>query len=158
MLKKFLLYSLIWLSLILSFNVIGSDVFAQFEGGSTNTQEKATGEDVGINLSKDCVSWVWTWCFSYDKLIRWSKSELVNKNKDRTVMTIVQDVIFAATYMVWTVLTIILLYCWLMYIFASWSGKEPSEYKTWLKKAAIWAILVWWAYAIVRLIQYIAKW
>ena len=114
--------------------------------------------DIGINLWGGCLTGNWKWCFSYDNLLRWKDSELAENNKNRTVMTIAQDVVLGATYMVWTVLTIVLLYCWIMYIFSSWNGKDPSKYRKWLTTAAIGALLVWWAYAIVRLIQYIAKW
>jgi hypothetical protein len=52
----------------------------------------------------------------------------------------------------------VIVICWLWYIFSSASGKETSKYKKWLINAALWAVLVRWAYAIVRLIQYIARW
>ena len=118
-------------------------------------------ELVDVQLSevpRECVTWMWKWCFSSDNIIRWSGSEMARINKSRTVTTIAQDIIVAATYMVWTVLTIIIIYCGLMYIFAARDGKDVSNYKKWLINAAIWAVLVRWAYAIVRLIQYIAKW
>ena len=139
------------------------------DGGDLATQKYSTNaenvgnwwesaEDVGINLNGSCLTGNWKWCMSYDILIRWKSSPLTEKNKNRTVMTIAQDVIVGATYMVWTVLTVILIYCWLMYIFASRWWKSPEAYKNWLVNAWIWAVLVRWAYAIVRLIQYIAIW
>ena len=70
---------------------------------------------------------------------------------------IAQDILLSATYMVWTALTIVIIYCWLWYIFAARWWNDINKYKNWLKKAMIWVILVWWAYVIVRLIQYIAK-
>lgn len=112
----------------------------------------------GVSISGDCLTWMWKWCFSYDNLIWWSGSHIDSVNERRTVTTVAQDVILAATYMVWTVLTIVIIYCGLMYIFAARGEKEVSKYKRWLIDAAIWAVLVRWAYAIVRLIQYIAKW
>ena len=150
MFKK-ILYWLVWLAMIVSFNIIWWWAFAQ---QSTD----GTPEDVGVKIEDSCLKGMWKWCFSYDNLIWWKDSKLTQTNKKKTVMTIAQDVILGATYMVWTVLTVILLYCWLMYIFSSWSGKDPSSYKKWLISAAIWAVLVRWAYAMVRLIQYIAKW
>ena len=150
MFKK-ILYWLVWLAMVVSFNIIWWWAFAQ-------QQTDGTPEDVGISREGSCLTGMWKWCFSYDNLIRWKDSKLTQTNKKKTVMTIAQDVILGATYMVWTVLTGILLYCWLMYIFSSWSGKDPSSYKKWLISAAIWAVLVRWAYAMVRLIQYIAKW
>ena len=103
--------------------------------------------DISINFSGWCLTWAGTKCF------------LINSEENRTVLTIAQDVILAATYMVWTVLTLVIIYCGLRYIFEakSWSW-NVKPYKDWLIRAAIWALLVWWAYAIVRLIQYVAKW
>ena len=106
----------------------------------------ASSWDVSINFSDWCLTWAGTKCF------------VINSENDMTVLTIAQDAVLAATYMVWTVLTIVLIYCWLMYIFSSWWWKDPSKYKKWLIYAAIWALLVRWAYPLVRLIQYIAKW
>ena len=111
--------------------------------------------DVGINFNDWCLTWMWKWCFDYEKMIWIDKKQ----NENITVTSIAQDVILAATYMVWTVLTLVIIYCGLRYIFEakSWSW-NVKPYKDWLIRAAIWALLVRWAYAIVRLIQYVAKW
>ena len=124
---------------------------------------KGLGEDRSnnqwnwINAKEKCLYWVWKWCFDYERMV-FPSSNLDNVNKHKTVLTVLQDVVLWATFMVWTVLMIVIIYCGLMYIFAAWDGKEPTKYKDWLKNAAIWALFVWWGYAIVRLIQYIAKW
>ena len=110
--------------------------------------------EIWINFWNNCLTGMWRWCFDYEKIIWINKMQ----NQRITTTTIAQDVILAATYMVWTVLTIVLIYCWIWYILASRSGKKPDLYKKWLIDAMIWAVLVRWAYAIVRLIQYIAKW
>lgn len=114
----------------------------------------AFAEDIGISFWSGCLTGMWKWCFHYEKII-WIDDQ---QQQDYTATSIAQDVVFAATYMVWTVLTIVIIYCWLMYIFAAKSWKDPKDYKDWLVKAVIWSLLVRWAYAIVRLIQYIAKW
>lgn len=111
-------------------------------------------KDIWINLTWACLEWMWKWCFEYDKII-WIASE---KSGKTTAKTLSQDIVLAATYMVGTVLTIIIIYCGLWFILASRDGKDVNKYKKWLVNAAIWALLVWWAYGIVRLIQYIAKW
>ena len=103
-------------------------------------------QEVVINTTWGCLTWAWTECL------------VINAENDYTLESIAQDVIFAATYMVWTVLTLVMIYCGLWYIFAAKWWKDVDKYKNWLKNAMIWAILVRWAYAIVRLIQYIAKW
>lgn len=110
---------------------------------------------VGISTKQECLMWMWKGCFEYDKMIWISDYQ---PGSGATVTSISQDIVVAATYMVGTVLTIVLIYCWLMYIFAARNWKDPGKYKDWLINAWIWAVLVWWAYAIVRLIQYIAKW
>ena len=143
---KRLCYSLIWLIIILSINFIWWWVLAQ---------GKVKPWDAGINLSGDCLMWVWQNCFNYEGMLWLSGSQ---PGSGYTATSIAQDVVISATYMVWTVLTIVIIVCWLWYIFASASGKGTDKYKKWLISAAIWAILVRWAYAIVRLIQYIARW
>lgn len=109
--------------------------------------------DIWINFSDGCLTGIWKWCFDYEKMIWIDKVQ----NQNITTKSIAQDVLLSATYMVWTVLTIVIIFCWLMYIFSARWWKDPSKYKDYLVNAAIWAILVRWAYAIVRLIQYIAK-
>lgn len=112
--------------------------------------------DVGINTDKpECLMWMWQDCVEYEKII-WIKD--YQPGSGYTATSIAQDVVVSATYAVWTILTIVIIVCWLWYIFSSASGKETSKYRKWLVSAAIWAILVRWAYAIVRLIQYIARW
>ena len=117
-----------------------------------------SSSDIGINLKGECITWMWKWCLKLDYLLWWKDSNIAKRNENRTVLIIAQDVVLAATYMVWTVLTIVLIYCWLMYILSARGWKDPSNYRRWLVRAAVWACLVRWAYAIVKLIQYIAKW
>lgn len=112
-------------------------------------------ESVGANFNNNCLTWMWQWCLTYETMI-WMKD--YQPGSGYTATSIAQDLVVSATYMVWTVLTIAIVYCWLKYIFASAWGKDPKDYWKRLIQAAIWAVLVWWAYAIVRLIQYIARW
>ena len=46
----------------------------------------------------DCLNGVWKNCFRYEEIVWIDKS-----GKEHTALSIVQDVIYAATYMVWTV-------------------------------------------------------
>lgn len=156
------LYRLCWIIVGIVLFIWFSSVYAaeKTEDGKwlQEKQGSSSSSDIGINLRWWCLTGMWLWCFKLDYLLRWKDSEIAKRNEERTVLTIAQDVVLAATYMVWTVLTVVLIYCWLMYIFSSWWWKDPSKYQKWLTYAAIWACLVRWAYAIVRLIQYIAKW
>ena len=122
-----------------------------------NQQQEKNTDKYWISATGQCIYWVWKWCFDYEKMM-FSWSNLDNVNKHKTVLTVLQDVVLWATFMIWTVLMIVIIYCGFMYILAAWSGKDPKSYKDWLVRAAIWALLVRWAYAIVRLIQYIARW
>ena len=105
-----------------------------------------------VVTDRSCLTWLWQWCMSVSTIF-WIKDQQPNY----TPTSIAQDVVMAATYYVWTVLTFVIIVCWLWYIFASWDGKDTSKYRKWLIYAGIWALLVRWAYAIVRLIQYIAR-
>lgn len=139
---KKMLSVFLWIFAVLSMFLLWNVIFAQEE------------VDVdGITVSWSCLNWMWIWCFDYEKIIG-----ITGQNENVTATSIAQDVILSATYMVWTVLTIVIIYCGLWYIFASRDGKDVNKYKKWLITAAIGALLVWWAYAIVRLIQFIAKW
>ena len=148
----------LWLSILVIISSITSISLAEDEkkDKTQNTTPNLTTQEteIGINLSDSCLRGVWKNCFEYEKLI-WIAGKQETKY---TATSIAQDVMYAATYAVWTVLTIVIIYCGLMYIYASRWGKDPSSYRKWLVYAAVWAILVWWAYAIVRLIQYVARW
>lgn len=144
---KKILSVLLWIFIVFWLYAINSNVVL--------AQGAADESDVGVNTKMDCLMWMWQDCFEYEKMI-WIKE--YQPGSGYTATSIAQDVVVSATYMVWTVLTIVIIACWLWYIFASASGKDTSKYRKWLIYAAIWAVLVRWAYAIVRLIQYIAKW
>ena len=148
----------LWLSLLVIISSITSISLAQEEPkpgeGKQATTLTTPETDIGINLSNSCLRGVWKNCFEYEKLV-WIDGKQKTKY---TATSIAKDVMYAATYAVWTVLTIVIIYCGLMYIYASRWGKDTSSYRRWLVNAAVWAILVWWAYAIVRLIQYVARW
>jgi len=118
-------------------------------------QWNQTSSDIGIKFWNNCLKWMGRDCFDYEKMV-WIADQQPEEKFSAT--SIAQDLIFAATYIIWTILTIVMIYCWLMYIFAARAGNDTSKYKKWLINAAIWGVLVWWAYTIVRLVQYIAKW
>lgn len=108
-----------------------------------------TTVDVGLNLSEDCLMWIWQECMNVDHII-----SIREKSDDNmTVMTVVQDAVLTATFLVWTVLTIVLIYCGLMFIIQPWKSKQ---WKEWMIKSWLGALLVRWAYTIVQVIQYVA--
>ena len=123
----------------------------QREIQKNNQKQEQDKVNVGVYTKNECLVWMWTDCFKYEEMV-WLPI------KERDTKSILQDIMLAANYMVGSVLTIVIIYCGLMYIFASWSWKDVSKYKKWLIYAWIWALLVWWAAVIVRVLQYIAKW
>jgi len=152
--KKFLfgiLFAIFSISPIIS---LVNVAYAQQETKTETQPDKQVNEftawEMWIDLT--CLTWMCKWAFDFGIVLNKTQPDGI------TGKSIVQDVIFAATYLVWTILTIVIIYCWLMYIFSARSGKVDSKYKTWLINAWIWALLVRWWYAIVRLIQYIARW
>ena len=136
--------------------LFGLFVACSFYVGNVDYTFAAWASDVWINFQWDCLYKMWKWCFDYEKMI-WIDTAQTSK-PDATTMA--QDLILASTYIVWAVLTLVVIICGLWFIFAARSGasSKASKYKDWLIYAMIWAVLVWWAYAIVRLIQYVARW
>jgi len=112
----------------------------------------AAENEIGIDLWKDCLTRMWKNCLQYEKII-WVDEEQPRYSAE----SIVQDSIFAAAYIVGTALTLVLIISWLWYIFAARDWKDTSKYSKWIKNAVIWSLFVRWAYAIVRLIQYVAQ-
>lgn len=137
--KKILTVSIGLLSIILPF----------FVGNITLAQQA----DSEIKFDWGCLTGMWRNCFNYEEII-W----IAEAGTKPTATSIAQDVFYGATYMVWTILTIAIIRCGIWYILASQGWKDVNSYKKWLKNAAIWALLVRWAYTIVRLVQYVAKW
>ena len=69
----------------------------------------------------------------------------------------VQDIILAATTFIGTILTIVFIVSGLMFIFAGATGKEPGTAKKGMINSIIGLVIVICSYAIIRLVQYIAK-
>lgn len=134
--------------IVFSSFILPNILFAQQDTSNNNAGTN------GTTVLSGCLDGVWKGCFNYEELV-WIKNMQTTKY---TALSIAQDIIYAATYMVWAVLTAVIIRCGLWYIFAARWGKDTNEYRKWLVNGAIWAILVIWAYTIVRLIQYIAEW
>ena len=155
--KKILITSLSFLFVFYA-SILVNLAFAQSDVERVDSSTVLTAADsAGLNLRWWCLTWMWKNCFDYEKLV-FPGSKIDSTNQHKSVLTIAQDVVLWATYMVWTVLTLVIIYCGMWYIFAARGAKDVSKWRKWLTNAAIWAVLVRWAYAIVRLIQYVAKW
>ena len=90
----------------------------------------------------------------YETLWMWHK----NSNGETSVMTFVSDIIYAATYFIWTVVTAALIVSWLMFVFSWANSSLRNRAKTWVKYALYWLIIVILSVIIVRAVQFIARW
>ncbi len=80
-----------------------------------------------------------------------------DKGDATSVGIFVQDAVLSATFFIGTVVTVAIIVSWLLYIFAAWSGKDPSNAKKWLIGSLVGLLIVVTSYIIIRLVQYIAK-
>lgn len=69
----------------------------------------------------------------------------------------VQDIVLAATFFIGTIVSLGIVFSGLSYIFAAASGQEPTKAAAGLKNSFIGLLLVIFSYAIIRLVQYLAK-
>ena len=86
-----------------------------------------------------------------------------HKNKaggeaETSVMSFVQDIIYAATYFIWSVVTVALIVSWLLYIFSWANSWSRNTAKRWFTYALIWLVIVSMSVIIVRAVQYLARW
>ena len=78
--------------------------------------------------------------------------------KYKKLDTWLPDLVFWMTMFIWTVVLASLVISWLKMIM--W-GADEQHVKSWrdgVKNALIWLLLVWLSYAIIRVIQILAKW
>lgn len=154
MLMKRLFSILSSLLVLMPFLLAWNTALAQQNPEWGGTDWVLSSESIGINMSWWCMNGVGKDCFNTDKIL----GIRVQSDDNTSVITIVQDAILAATYLVGTILTLVLIYCGIMYIIASgWDSWKASNMKKWMINAWIWALIVRCAYGIVRLIQYIAQ-
>lgn len=92
----------------------------------------------------------------YDTLeIRWSVRETW---EDTSVSVFTQDIVLSATYFIGTIVAIAIVVSGLMFVFAGADSSLKAKAKTGLINAIIGLVIVASSYAIIRLVQYIAKW
>ncbi len=84
-------------------------------------------------------------------------NELIGKksNADATVSIIAEDIVLSATFIISTVVVIGLMYSGVIFITAK-DDSSATKGKNGIKRSFIWLTLVMSAYAIIRLVQYIA--
>ena len=141
--KKFLFSLLFW--------VFGLGAGLLFVNNATYA-----APNLGININKDCMLGVGC-SFDIQKVLGLKKD---TGNEERTsVLLFVQDVILAATMFIWTVVTIVLIWCGVLFIWAGRKGDASLQKKATqgIINAVIGLALVSFSYGIVQLIRYIAS-
>ena len=106
---------------------------------------------------------MWIDC-DQDKLINWQcklniyETVGIRKwNEDQNPDDFIKDIVNWITMFIWTVVTVALVYSWFMYVYSWMTWADTSTYKKWMLKWLIWILIVGWSYAIIRLVQFLAK-
>lgn len=108
--------------------------------------------DMWINMDTKClINWQCSYNIYETLWIRKSDS-------DPSVTTFVQDIVLWVTMFIGTVVSVILVVSWILYIMAWIQGNSTlaDTAKKWIINSLIWLLLVVASYSIVRLIQFLA--
>ena len=84
------------------------------------------------------------------------QQKTTNKTDRTSVSMFVQDLVLAATFFIGTVVTLAFIISGLLFVFSAVDSKQRQRAISGMKNAAIGFVLVLSAYAIIRLVQYIA--
>lgn len=108
--------------------------------------------NLGINMNSGCLI---NWQCSYNiyKTLGIRKSD-----QNPQVKTFVQDIVLAVTMFLGTVIALILITSWILYILAAilWKSSLADMAKKGIINSILWLVLVTGSYALVRLIQFVA--
>lgn len=121
---------------------------------STTTNTTTVRNDYG-NLGIDCSQDSLTngnCSFNFEKVIG-----IRPQDQSTSVGTFVTDIVLSATFFIGTVVTVALIYSWLLYVFAGNDEKLANKGKQGAIAAITGLIIVAFSYVIIRVVQYIAK-
>ena len=105
-----------------------------------------------ININPDClINWQCKYNIYQTLWIRKS-------DQNPQVKTFVQDIVLAVTMFLGTVIALILITSWILYILAAilWKSSLADMAKKGMINSILWLVLVTGSYALVRLIQFVA--
>lgn len=122
-----------------------------------------------IDVSANAENCAWGICATTETLANWTSKMNIydtlwmsHKSKtwgsETSVMTFIQDIIYAATYFIGTVVTLALIASWLLYIFSWADSSLRNKAKNWFKYALIGLVIVTLSIVIVRTVQFLAGW
>lgn len=108
--------------------------------------------DMWINMNTECLI---NWQCSYNI---YETLGIRKSDPDPSVTKFVQDIVLWVTMFIGTVVSVILVVSWVLYIMAGIQGNETlaSTAKKGIVNSLIWLLLVVASYSIVRLIQFLA--
>jgi len=140
--KKIIAYLFIWVFCILNLNLIWWNVYAQKSGQTSSQEDGQTNTCSGIKLNTNFPI-IWN-CIEIDK--DWENPTNV------------------FPYMIWAltkiIMSLILVVCFILIIYSgilwasSWDNNSRATEAKWiLKKVAIVILLLWFSWAILRLIN-----
>ena len=95
---------------------------------------------------------------TYSALWMAHKSKSSDDGSETSVMTFIQDIIYAATYFIWSVVTAALIVSGLLLVFSWADSSLRNRAKSWFKYALIWLVIVTMSVLIVRAVQFLARW
>lgn len=77
-------------------------------------------------------------------------------NYDPSVSNVASDVINAAISIMWTIVTGVFVVAGVVCSMNSISGKDTKKAMKAFVDSAVWMLMIWWSYAIIRLVQFLA--
>jgi hypothetical protein len=116
--------------------------------GSTSS----SNDNFWINCTADQMT-NWTCSMNVYKTL-WSNVD--PKNQD--LKSLSQDAFWGFTMFIGFVVMVALVFSWFLMILWWADEKQYETWKKWVIYSIIWLLLVWFAYAIVRLVQFISAW
>ena len=84
----------------------------------------------------------------------WSNVDPENHN----LKELSKDAFWGFTMFIGFVVMVALVFSWFLMILWWADEKQYETWKKWVTYSIIWLLLVWFAYAIVRLVQFISAW
>ncbi len=106
----------------------------------------------GMTMNADCLI---NWQCSYNV---YETLWIRKSDQNPSVWSFVKDIVLAVTTFIGTVVAIVLVVSWILYIVSGIKGDTSmaDKAKKWIFNSVVWLVLVVTSYAIVRLIQFLA--
>ncbi len=124
--------------------------FTQLSLAQNNTSIKDMWIDCWDN-GKNMTNWQCK--FNVYKFV-WIKKEIQD---NPSVWIFVQDIVLSSTMIIWTIVTIVLIVSWLLFVFSWVNSSLKDKARKWIINWFIGLVIVMSSYFIIRLVQYLVK-